>query len=146
MADDDDNISYVDNLWGYLVTHTRLRSISIAVPDDIIASAKKNQGQYEWFMWKLHKYSVHSFLTARLDELRFVYKGEHPDEGMSIYEWFNVANYIEEMLIPDNTVLFGIRSKYWNEYYASLDCPEDERAFRRRKARQAALQDIDRQW
>lgn len=146
MADDDDNISYVDNLWGYLVTHTRLRSISIAVPDDIIASAKKNQGQYEWFMWKLHKYSVHSFLTARLDELRFVHKGEHPDEGMSIYEWFNVANYIEEMLIPDNTVLFGIRSKYWNEYYASLDCPEDERAFRRRKARQAALQDIDRQW
>ena len=146
MADDDDNRSYVDELWAHLVTHVTLRSVSIVVPDDMIASAKKNQGQYEWFMWKVHERSAQAFLDGRLNELRFVHNGEHPDEETSVYEWFNVEKYIEKMLMPDNKVLYGIRSTYWKEYYASLDCAEDVRIFRRWRAREAALQEIDRQW
>jgi hypothetical protein len=146
MADDDDNRSYFSELWIHLNTHITLRSVSIVVPDDMITSAKKNQGQYEWFMWKLHEHSVQAFLDGRLDELRFVHNGEHPDEGTSIYEWFNVENYIEKMLMPDNKVLYGIRSTYWKEYHASIDYTEDVRIFRCRRAREAALREIDRQW
>lgn len=146
MADDDENRSFANDLWAHLVTHVKLRSVSIVVPDDMITSAKKDQGQYEWFMWKLHEHSVQAFLDGRLEELRFVHNGEHPDEGISIYEWFNVEDYIEKMLMPDNKLLYGIRSTYWKEYYASVDCAEDVRIFRRRRAREAALQEIDRQW
>jgi hypothetical protein len=42
IADDDDNRSYVDELWAYLVTHVTLRSVSIVVPDDMIASARRD--------------------------------------------------------------------------------------------------------
>ena len=47
IADDDDNRSYVNELWTHLVTNITLRCVSIVVPDDIIALAKKDQGQYE---------------------------------------------------------------------------------------------------
>lgn len=97
-------------------------------------------------MWKLHKHSVQAFLDGQLDELRFVHDGEHPDEGISIYEWFNVEGYIEKMLMLDNRVLFDIRSTYWREYYTSVDYAEDIRISRRKRARKAALRDIDRQW
>jgi hypothetical protein len=79
MADDDENRSYVNELWTHLVTNITLRCVSIAVPDDMIASAKKDQGQYEWFMWRLHKHSAQVFLDGRLDELRFVHDGQHHD-------------------------------------------------------------------
>jgi hypothetical protein len=82
-------------------------------------------------MWKVHERSAQAFLSGRLNELRFVHNGEHPDEETSVYKWFNVEKYIEKMLIPDNRVLYGIRSTYWKEYYASLDCAEDVRIFRR---------------
>jgi hypothetical protein len=48
--------------------------------------------------------------------------------------------------MPDNKVLFDIRSTYWREYYASVDCAQDMRISRRKRAREAALRDIDRQW
>jgi hypothetical protein len=131
MANNDDNRSYVDELWAHLATRITLRSVSIVVPDDMIASAEKNQGQYEWFMWKVHERSAQAFLDGRLNELRFVYNGEHPDEETSVYEWLNVEKYIEKKLMPDNKVLYSIRSTYWKEYYASLDCKEDVRIFRR---------------
>jgi hypothetical protein len=146
MADDDHNRSYVNELWTHLIANTALRRVSIIVPDDMIASAKKDQGQYEWFIWKLHQHSAQAFLDGRLDELRFVHNGEHPDEGTSIYEWFNIENYIEKMLMPDNEMLHGIRSTFWREYYTSVDCTEDVKEFRRKKAREAVLEDIDRQW
>jgi hypothetical protein len=146
MADDDDNRSYFNELWIHLNTHVAPRSVSIVVPDDMITSAEKNQGQYEWFMWKLHEHSVQAFLDGRLDELRFVHNGKHPDEGISIYEWFNVENYIEKLLMPDNKVLYGIRSTYWKEYNASVDYAEDVRISRCRRAREDALRKIDRQW
>jgi hypothetical protein len=116
MADDDDNRSHVDKLWAHLATHIILRSVSIVVPDDMIASAKKNQGQYKWFMWKVHERSAQAFLDGRLNELRFVHNGEHPDEETSVYEWSNVEKYIEKMLMPDNKVMYGIRGTYWKEY------------------------------
>jgi hypothetical protein len=50
------------------------------------------------------------------------------------------------MLIPDNKVLYGIRSTYWNEYHASIDYGEDVRISRCRRAREVALREIDRQW
>jgi hypothetical protein len=112
----------------------------------MITSAQKNQGQCEWFMWKLHERSVQALLDYRLDELRFVHNGEHPDEGTSIYEWFNVENYIEKMLMPENEVIYDVRSTYWKEYHANVDYAEDVRIFRCRRAREAALREIDRQW
>ena len=42
IADDNDNRSYVNELWAYLATYITLRSISVVVLDDMIASAKKN--------------------------------------------------------------------------------------------------------
>jgi hypothetical protein len=76
-------------------------------------------------------WTVHEFLNGRLNELRFVHNGEHPDEGTSVDKWFNVEKYIEKMLMPDNKALYRIRSDYWKEFYASLDCAEDVRIFRR---------------
>lgn len=146
MADDDDNRSYVNDLWTHLIRSSTLRCVSIVMPDDMIVSAKKDQGQYECFMWKLHKYSAQAFLDDRLDELRFNHDGEHADEGFSIYEWFNVEDYIEKMLMPDNKVLFEIRSTYWREYYSSVDCAQDMGILRRERAREAALRDIDVEW
>lgn len=43
MADDDDNRSYVNELWTHLVTNVTFRCVSIVMPDDMIASAKKDQ-------------------------------------------------------------------------------------------------------
>jgi hypothetical protein len=48
--------------------------------------------------------------------------------------------------MPDNEMLHGIRSTFWREYYTSVDCTEDVKEFRRKKAREAVLEDIDRQW
>ena len=48
--------------------------------------------------------------------------------------------------MPDNKVLYGIRSTYWKEYHESIDYTEDVRIFRCRRAREAALREIDRQW
>jgi hypothetical protein len=121
MADDDNNRSCFNKLWIHSNTHVTLRSVSIVVPDDMIMSAKKNQGQSEWFTRKLHERSVQAFLHGRLNELRFVHNGEHSDEGTSIYKWFNVANYIDKMLMLDNKVLYGIGSTYWKDYHASVD-------------------------
>jgi hypothetical protein len=146
MADDNDNRSYVNDLWTHLVENVTLRCVSIVVPDDMIASTRKDQGQYEWFMWKLHKHAAQAFLDDRLDELRFVHVGNHADEACDIYEWHNVEDYIEKMLMPHSKVLFEIRSTYWREYYASVDCTEEMRTSRRERAREAALRGIDRQW
>lgn len=146
MADDGDNRSFVDELWTHLETNITPQCVSITVPDDMIASARKDQGQYEWFMWKLHEHYAQAFLDGQLGELRFVHYGEHPDEGINIYEWFNVEDYIEKLLMPDNKALFEIRSAYWRRYYATIDCAKDTRIYRGRKARETVLQDIDRQW
>lgn len=129
MADDDDNRSYVNDLWTYLVENATLRCVSIVVPDDVIVSTREDQGQYEWFMWKLQKHAAQAFLDDRLDELKFVHVGNHADEGCDIYEWHNVEDYIEKMLMPHNKVLFEIRSTYWREYYASVDCTEEMRTY-----------------
>jgi hypothetical protein len=96
-------------------------------------------------MWKVHERSAQAFLDGRLNALRFVHDGEHQDEGTSVYGWFHIERYIEKMLMPDNKVLYGIRSTYREEYYASLDRAEDVRIFRRQRARKTALQEIDRQ-
>ena len=98
MADDGDNRSFVDELLTHLETNITPQCVSITVPDDMIASARKDQGQYEWFMWKLHEHYAQAFLNGQVGELRFVHYGEHPDEGINIYEWFNVEDYIERLL------------------------------------------------
>lgn len=113
MADDGDNRSFVDELWTHLEKNITPQTVSIIVPDDMIASARKDQGQYEWFMWKLHDHYAKALLEGQLDQLRFVHNGQHKDEGVDIYEWFNVEHYIEKLLMPNNKALLEIRSTYW---------------------------------
>jgi hypothetical protein len=70
MADDDNNRFYVNGLRNHSVTHFTSNLVDIVVPDGVIASAKKNQRQHEWFMWKLHKRLVQALLDGRPDSLR----------------------------------------------------------------------------
>lgn len=43
---------------------------------------------------------MEAYFDGRLNGLRFSPKGEHPDKGTGVYEWFNVERYIEKCSCP----------------------------------------------
>lgn len=51
VADDLGNRYHAEELSQFVIDNLRLEDVTLYVPDDLNAGTKKNEGQYEWFMW-----------------------------------------------------------------------------------------------
>jgi hypothetical protein len=119
-ADDYDNREYAQTLCKFIIADMRLDDVTLAVPNDMEAGTEgKDKGQYEWFMWTLHEGLLQAFKGGQFRQIRIVHPNIY-DKGLSVYGFYNVENYIEDMLIEEcQQRLYKRRSQYWDSYFDS---------------------------
>ena len=120
-ADDYDNQDYAKELGRFIVEDMGLRSITLVVPDDLNAGTDgKDNGQYEWFMWTLHKAAIEAFKQGQFFEVRFAHPKQYYKKP-NVFSFHNIENHIEEMLLGSCQALSDRRNCYWDSYYRSHD-------------------------
>ena len=118
-ADDDHNRDHAEELCQFLMHDIRLEDITLAVPDDLNAGTRKNECQYDWFMWTLHKTLIKAFRGGHFHEIRLA----HPAicaANFSVYEFYNVKR-IEDSLLEDyRQVQHERKMLYWERYRKAI--------------------------
>lgn len=116
MADDMGNRMHAEELSRFVIDNLRLEDVTLSVPDDLEAGTKEDEGQYEWFMWTMHKAFVEAFREGHFHEIRFA----HPEpctENSSVHEFYNKGP-IEDVLLEEYRKRLAERKDlYWNSYY-----------------------------
>ena len=103
-ADDCDNLDYAKEFGQYLVKATvDVDVIILSMPEDLVAGANGNEGQYEFRLWELHVSVINAFKRGQYTEVRFAHSQKHSEVRLALdfYQMHNVDRYIKRMLVGE---------------------------------------------
>lgn len=99
--DDCDNVDYAEQLGEYIVKELwNVEILTLAVPDDL-AITGKDDGQYDFFSWTLHKIAIDSLTGGRLKAVRVTHPVRYAEDTIDVYHMHNVDGHLKGMVIGE---------------------------------------------